>query len=200
MSLISAHPGCPRLASERTDPARSAPERDRADVGRVHVYTGRGKGKTSAAMGLALRALGHHRRVFIGQFMKTGSSGEVAALAAFDLVDVESYGNGSWSSGATASGQRSGARTGYTRALAALAGGEYDVVILDEIDVALSFELLTVEDCLSLLDHRPHGVELVLTGRCAPAEITRRADLVTEMCEVKHYYRQGIPARAGIEY
>jgi cob(I)alamin adenosyltransferase len=170
------------------------------DTGYVHVYTGEGKGKTTAAMGLALRALGHQRRVFIGQFMKTGASGEVAALSTFSHVDVEGYGHDDWLFGKPGNEHRRRAHTGFSRSLEALASGRYDVVILDEIDVALSFGLLTVPDCLALLDRRPTGVELVLTGRSAPREITERADLVTEMREVKHYYRRGVIARAGIEY
>ena len=179
------------VATKRIDDGRG---------GRVHVYTGEGKGKTSAAMGLALRALGHHRRVFIGQFLKTGSSGEVAALGAFDLVNVECYGHHGWLFGEPGPEHVRRAKTGFDCSLDALTGGRYDVVILDEIDIALSFGLLTLEDCLILLDRWPSDVELVLTGRDAPREITERADLVTEMRAVKHYYRRGIAARPGIEY
>jgi len=175
-------------------------ETEARDTGYVHVYTGDGKGKTRAAMGLALRALGHQRRVFIGQFMKTGSSGEVAALSTFSLVDVEGYGHDGWLFGRPGNEHRRRVRTGFSRSLEALVSGRYDVVILDEIDVALSFGLLSIPDCLALLDRRPPDVELVLTGRSAPPEITERADLVTEMREVKHYYRRGVRARPGIEY
>lgn len=182
-----------RCAGAGSTPQHRAP-------GRVHVYTGEGKGKTSAAMGLALRALGHRRRVFIGQFMKTGSSGEVAALGAFGLARVEGYGHDGWLFGEPTSEHQRRARAGFARSIDALTGGRYDIVILDEIDVALSFGLLTIDDCLLLLDRRPHEVELVFTGRSAPPEITARADLVTEMREVKHYYHQGVDARPGIEY
>lgn len=171
-----------------------------ADVGYVHVYTGEGKGKTSAAMGLALRALGHQRRVFVGQFMKIGSVGEIAALSVFSHIDVEQYGQGGWVADEPGAGHQRCARAGFARSLDVLTSGRYDVVILDEIDVALSFGLLTLDDCLALLDHRPPDVELVFTGRDAPPEITDRADLVTEMHEVKHYFRRGVRARAGIEY
>lgn len=174
--------------------SRPAPPRK----GFVHVYTGEGKGKTTAAMGLALRASGQGRHVFIGQFMKGRLTGEVRAFAASPLVHVEQFGTPEFvSSGRVA---RASARDGLARAREALRGGAYDVVVLDEIDVAIWCDLLTADDCLTLLDERPDDVELVLTGRWAPRAVVERADLVTDMREVKHYYRQGIPARAGIEY
>jgi cob(I)alamin adenosyltransferase len=173
-----------------------------ARCGCVHVYTGEGKGKTTAAMGLALRALGHDRRVFIGQFMKSAASGEVKALECFDRVDVEQFGGSGWvlPHHQVASVHADLACGGLARASEALRSGSYDLVILDEIDVAISCGLLTTKDCLGLLDARPGDVELVLTGRWAPQALIDRADLVTEMREVKHYYRQGTAARAGIEY
>jgi cob(I)alamin adenosyltransferase len=173
---------------------------DRARIGCVHVYTGEGKGKTTAAMGLALRSLGHGRRVFIGQFMKTGVSGELTALAAHDGVDVEHYGRGGFIRSAPSEADRGGACDGVSSALEAIAGGRYDLVVLDEIDVALAFGMITLDDCGRLLDARPGHVELVFTGRCAPPEIIACADLVTEMREIKHYYSRGVCAREGIEY
>jgi cob(I)alamin adenosyltransferase len=164
------------------------------------VYTGQGKGKTTAAMGLALRAAGHDRRVYIGQFLKTGRGGEVAALASVGGVDVEQYGVAGCAGSGAGDRQRCSAHDGLDRSLAVLRSGVYDVVILDEIDVALSCGLLTLGDCLELLDQRPPHVELVLTGRFAPREVIERADLVTEMREIKHYYRRGIAARPGVEY
>jgi len=169
--------------------------------GFVHVYTGEGKGKTSAALGLALRASGHGKRVFIGQFMKGAASGEIRALEAFPLVHVEQFGDPAClGPGHMTPGQADGARDGLARSRDALRAGKYDVVILDEIDVAIWYDLLTQSDCLALLDERPANVELVLTGRWAPRALLERADLVTEMREIKHYYRQGTPARAGIEF
>jgi cob(I)alamin adenosyltransferase len=178
--------------------AAAAPRHDRP--GCVHVYTGQGKGKTSAAMGLALRSAGHHRRVHIGQFMKVGERGEVEALGRIGGVDVEQYGPGGRLGSGPGGDHERCARDGLTRSSAALRGGDYDVVILDEIDVAISCGLLSVEDCLDLLDQRPPHVELVLTGRSAPAELIERADLVTEMREIKHYFRRGVTARPGVEY
>ena len=172
-----------------------------ASTGYVHVYTGDGKGKTTAAFGLALRAAGHGKHVFVGQFMKGQPCGEIAALANSLLVDVEQFGMPGCLRGHEMNGEHAGlARAGYDRARRALAGGLYDVVVLDEIDVALWFGLLIVADALRIIDERPPQVELVLTGRRAPREIIERADLVTEMHEVKHYFRRGVPARAGIEF
>jgi cob(I)alamin adenosyltransferase len=169
--------------------------------GYVHVYTGEGKGKTTAAMGLALRAAGHGRRVYIGQFMKGRVIGEVKALEGFECVEVEQFG----AAGRSPVGHGEGthaqrAHDGLARARDVLRGGDHDLVILDEIDVAVACGLLTTGDCLALLDLRPRHVELVLTGRAAPRAIQDRADLVTEIREVKHYYRGGAAARAGIEY
>jgi cob(I)alamin adenosyltransferase len=169
--------------------------------GYVHVYTGEGKGKTTAAIGLALRASGHGRRVFFGQFLKGRRTGEVAGFESSDLVDVEQFGDiGLCDRGLVSHEQRARARTGLARARDAVRTGEYDVVVLDEIDVAVWFGLLKENDCLALLDERLPHVELVFTGRWAPQALVERADLVTEMREVKHYYRNGICARAGIEY
>jgi cob(I)alamin adenosyltransferase len=173
---------------------------DRTRVGCVHVYTGEGKGKTTAAMGLALRSVGYGRRVFIGQFLKAGVGGELTALARHDGVDVEHYGRGRFIVSEPDETDRRGARGGISSALEALAGGRYDLVILDEIDVALACGLVTLDDCHRLLDARPDHVELVFTGRAAPPEMIERADLVTEMREVKHYFRRGVRAREGIEY
>jgi cob(I)alamin adenosyltransferase len=171
-----------------------------ARTGYVHVYTGEGKGKTTAAMGLALRSIGHGRRVFIGQFMKSGVLGELAALACHDGVDVEQYGRGGFVFTSPEDSDRRSASDGIASAFVALASGRYDLVILDEIDVALSCGLVTFDDCRRLLDARPAHVELVFTGRSAPPELTVSADLVTEMREVKHYFRRGVRAREGIEY
>jgi cob(I)alamin adenosyltransferase len=178
--------------------ATPAPSRGQ---GYVHVYTGEGKGKTTAAFGLALRASGHGKRVFIGQFMKGSPSGETRALLDSPFVDVRQFGDaGLLQPEEVTQAHVLKAREGLERARRALTSDGYDVVILDEIDVAIWYDLLTQSDCLALLDDRPPHVELVLTGRWAPRAVLERADLVTEMREVKHYYRQGVPARAGIEF
>lgn len=169
--------------------------------GYIQVYTGDGKGKTTAALGLALRAAGHGLRTYIGQFIKGRPYGELEALRAYPLITIEQYGDPNcWiRRGQATPEQVARARQGLERAREAMLSGQYDIVVLDEVNVAIWLELLTVEEVLAFLDQRPDGVEVVMTGRRAPQELMDRADLVTEMREVKHYYQVGVPARAGIE-
>jgi cob(I)alamin adenosyltransferase len=165
------------------------------------VYTGDGKGKTTAALGLALRAAGHGMHTYIGQFLKGRHYGELDSLQSLSqAVTVEQYGLNEWVhvEGVTPE-QRAAAQEGLERIRQAVHSGRYHLVILDEVNVALYFGLLTEEEVLTLIDNKPAGVELVLTGRRAPQGIIDRADLVTEMREIKHPYQQGIEARPGIE-
>ncbi len=186
-----------RAGAAPTAIATSAP----AGRGYVHVYTGEGKGKTTAAFGLALRASGHGRRVYIGQFMKGRPSGEVAALDRHPQITVEQFGSpGRMGRDIVTRSHLTDATRGLARATAMLTSGDYDLVVLDELDVAVVSGLLSERDCEKLLDARPPQTELVITGRSAPRTILERADLVTEMREVKHYYRRGVVARAGIEF
>ena len=172
-----------------------------AGRGYVHVYTGEGKGKTTAAFGLALRAAGHGKRAYVGQFMKGRPSGEIAALRGHPLIVVEQYGDpGSTRRSEAAAPPRAHADEGLVRAAAALTSNGNELVVLDEIDVAVQFGLLSEQDCVRLIEARPQHVELVLTGRSASPAVIELADLVTEMREVKHYYRRGVQARAGIEF
>jgi cob(I)alamin adenosyltransferase len=169
--------------------------------GFVHVYTGHGQGKTTAALGLALRAAGRGLSTYIGQFMKGRLYGELVALRDHPLITIEQFGQPNCIHREEVTPEDvDRARQGLARARSILTGGQYDLVILDEINVALWFGLLTLDEVMGLLDVRPEQVELVLTGRYAPPALIERADLVTEMGEVKHYYQQGIPARKGIEY
>ena len=171
------------------------------DRGYVHVYTGDGKGKTTAAVGLAVRAAGHNRRTFFGQFMKGQEYGELAALELLPQVKIEQYGSrGCIRREEVTAEHIDQARSGLEKAKREMLSGRHDVVVLDEVNVALWFGLLTEEAVLNLLDERPRGVELVLTGRRAPQAILDRADLITEMREVKHYYAAGVTARKGIEF
>jgi len=170
--------------------------------GLVQLYTGDGKGKTTAALGLALRAAGHGLRTYVGQFMKGQQYGELAgARLLAPYLTIEQYGRPSFIHvhEATPDDIRM-AHEGLERARAAMHSGRYAIVVLDEVCVALHFELLTVDEVLAFLDEKPAGVELVLTGRRAPAGLLARADLVTEMREVKHPYAQGVPARRGVEF
>lgn len=172
------------------------------NLGQFQVYTGDGKGKTTAALGLTLRALGAGLKVYFGQFMKDGDSSEIAALRQFPGATVEAYGSGLGlliRRDAEAA-DHACARAGLERLSAALTGGEYDLVVADEINCALMCGLLEEEDLLGIIDLRPRGTELVFTGRGAPEAVLARADLVTEMRLVKHYYPdKRLPARKGIE-
>ena len=186
----------------------------RLQQGLVQVYTGPGKGKTTAALGLALRAVGHGLRVCFVQFMKSDrSTGERAAAARLHPeLEIHVFSAPHWGDRSQASEgtpwwnlppsdeDKKQAREGLLFAQRALSGGAYDIVVLDEVLVALKFELVSLDDVLGLIRAKPPAVELVLTGRDAPAEVIESADLVTEMNAVKHPYERGVPARKGIEY
>lgn len=169
--------------------------------GCIHVYTGPGKGKTTAALGLALRALGAGMRVHLGHFLKHRLCCEHRALKAFgDAVTVEWYGSGVWLRGREPSPEdRACADAGLEAVRAACAGAAYGLVIADEILGALHANVLPLEGVLGLMQEKPAGVELVLTGRHAPEAVCEAADLVSDIREVKHYFHAGIPARRGIE-
>jgi cob(I)alamin adenosyltransferase len=170
-------------------------------TGYVQVYTGDGKGKTTAALGLALRAAGHGLHTYIGQFMKGQPYGELVALRDHPFITIEQYGDPRCIRREEVTPMHvAQAHAGLERARAAMLSGQYDLVVLDEVNVAVWFGLLAVAEVLALLDQRPASVEMVLTGRRAPQELLERADLVTEMHEVKHYYQQGVMAREGIEW
>lgn len=167
----------------------------------VHVYTGDGKGKTTAALGLLLRAVGAGLSVRVFQFMKRGAYSEIEALASrFPEVAVTQLGSGSFIDPRHISEEdRQLARQGFWLAREAVESGEYDLVILDEANCALDMGLLSEDSVLALLAARPERTEIVLTGRAAPPRIIEAADLCTEMRMVKHYYEKGVPARKGIE-
>ncbi len=168
--------------------------------GYTHVYTGNGKGKTTAALGLALRAAGAGLKVYFGQFIKSDEYNEIKALARFkDQITLAQYGRGCFIRGAPCEADIDMARNGLRVLFDALTSGAYDLVISDEANVAFGCGLITEADLLALMDARPAAVELVLTGRGAPPAVIAKADLVTEMVEIKHYYQQGVLARDGIE-
>ncbi len=171
-------------------------------IGLVQVYTGDGKGKTTAALGLALRAAGSGMRTYIGQFLKGRRYGEQESIPRLaPYITLEQYGLNDWVHvDRVTPEQRASAQEGLNRIRQALTGGAYDIVVADEINIALFFGLLTEDEVVALIEAKPPQVELVLTGRRAPAGIIERADLVTEMREVRHPYQQGIPARPGIEF
>ncbi len=168
--------------------------------GYIQVYTGNGKGKTTAAFGLALRAAGAGLKVYIAQFAKKKGYSEHKAFERFsDLVLAKQYGLGAFIVNAPSEEDIAAARKGLEEAKEALQSGLWDVVILDEANVAASIALFSVDDLLSLIALKPEGVELVITGRNADERVIEKADLVTEMREIKHYYTKGVEARVGIE-
>ncbi len=168
--------------------------------GYVQVYTGDGKGKTTAALGLALRASGHGMRTYIGQFMKGQHYGELDALRDHPHITIEQYGDVQCIHREDVTPEHvAQASRGLARAREAMLSDEYDIVVLDEANVSIWFGILDISDVLTFLDEKPERVEVILTGRRAPQELVERADLVTEMREIKHYYEQGVLARKGIE-
>lgn len=172
------------------------------DRGLIQVYTGEGKGKTTAALGLALRAAGHGLRVEIIQFLKGWPGyGELKSVEHLPTVTIRPFGRSGWvhPDHPEPEDQHLAAQA-LAHARQVLAVRAADLVVLDEINVALDYGLLELADVLALLDVRPDDVELVLTGRGAHPEILQRADLVTEVRKIKHPYDQGINARKGIEF
>ena len=168
--------------------------------GYIQVYTGNGKGKTTAALGLAIRAAGAGLKVFIAQFIKMGEYSEIKALKRFkDLITMEQFGTGRFIKGKPSASDIEGARKGIEKVKAAFTSGQYNVVIMEEANVAAKLGLLSVENLLKIMDEKPKDVELVITGRGADSRIIEKADLVTEMKEVKHYFQKGVKARTGIE-
>jgi len=169
-------------------------------TGYVQVYTGNGKGKTTAAFGLALRAAGAGLQVFIAQFVKGMPYSELKAFERFeDLITIQQFGTDCFIFKNPTPEDCEAARRGLNEITPIVTGGNHDIVILDEINIATHYELLPVPDVLKLIKDRAPGTELILTGRYADEQILECADLVTEMLERKHYYQHGIQARTGIE-
>jgi cob(I)alamin adenosyltransferase len=171
-------------------------------TGTIQLYTGDGKGKTTAALGQALRACGHGWTVLVIQFMKGDIRyGEIVAAESVPGLTVEQYGLPTFvKKGDPGEEDLRLAREGMERAREAVLGNEYDMVVLDEINVAVDYGLVPLEDVLELLGSKPGPLELVLTGRYAHPDLIERADLVTEMREIKHHYQKGIQAREGVEF
>ncbi len=168
--------------------------------GYVHIYTGDGKGKTTASIGLALRASGAGMKVFIAQFLKAKASTEFIPLATLsDSITFAQYGRDCLIKKKPTEEDKAIAQQGLSESRQAIMSGSYDLVILDEANVAVWFDLLSVDDLIDLIRKKPLHVELVITGRKANPRVIEAADLVTEMKEIKHYYTQGVSARHGIE-
>jgi cob(I)alamin adenosyltransferase len=172
------------------------------EEGLIQVYTGNGKGKTTAALGLALRAVGHGLKVLMIQFMKGNPAyGELeSARKLSPYLTIIPTGREVFVSKSNPDPlDLEHAQDGFAMAKKAIENREYDIVILDEINVAIDYGLIQLSDLLSLLENKPKEVGIVLTGRNAKAEIVERADLVTEMLDRKHYYDKGVSALKGIE-
>jgi cob(I)alamin adenosyltransferase len=168
--------------------------------GYVQVYTGNGKGKTTAALGAALRAAGAGYYVFIGQFLKGMNYSELNALERYrDLIEVEQYGRRYFIKDKPDRRDIKLAQEGFARCREIIENPKYGMVILDEINIAVYFNLIAVERIIDLIQNKAESVELVLTGRYAHERLIQMADLVTEMKEIKHYFHKGVNAREGIE-
>ena len=172
--------------------------------GYIQIYTGNGKGKTTAALGLILRALGAGFKIFVGQFLKQGDYSEIKALTQYakiykDQITIEQYGSGRFIKGKPTEEEKTAGKNGYKKLLKILQKGEHDLVIVEEGNVAMMCNIITENDLLELMNQKKEHVELVITGRGATEKLIAKADLVTEMKEIKHYFSQGVAARTGIE-
>lgn len=170
--------------------------------GYVQVYTGDGKGKTTAALGLALRAIGCGLKVYIGQFLKGQMYGELTSAKRLSPdIKIEQFGRKGFVHVTKDPDEEDvkRAKRGLKKCLDAMLSQKYNIIILDEINVAVYFNLLSEKEVLNFLSQKPENIELVLTGRYAPASFLKKADLVTVMKGKKHYYQKGVKAREGIE-
>ncbi|MCY6957808.1 cob(I)yrinic acid a,c-diamide adenosyltransferase [Clostridium brassicae] len=167
--------------------------------GYIHIYTGNGKGKTTAALGLALRAVCSGKKVFFGQFLKGMKYSELDATKYLPNFIMKQYGAEKFICSSPSQKDVEIARKGILEIKEVLAKGEYDIVVLDELNIALYYNLFSVEEIIDILEKRKDNIEVVITGRYAPQKLINKADLVTEMREIKHYYKKGVEARIGIE-
>lgn len=167
--------------------------------GMVHVYTGNGKGKTTSAIGLAVRAVGAGLNVYIGQFAKGMKYSELNSLTYIDNIKVEQFGQNYFIKGKPTDKNINSAQNGFYKIKEILKSGQYEVVILDEANIATYYDLFTVDELINVIEKRADNVEVIITGRMADQKLIDYADLVTEMKEIKHYYNQGVIARTGIE-
>ncbi len=181
---------------------RIAETLSRYSRGLVMVLTGNGKGKTTAAMGQALRAVGHGKKVLVIQFMKGRKYGEVLAAEKYlpGITMVQSGLDSFVMRDNPAAVDVELAKQGLEMAREAFASGAHDMVILDEINVAVDFNLVSLPDLLDLIRSKPPAMDLILTGRYAPPEVVEMADTVSEIQEIRHHYTKGTKERAGIEY
>lgn len=169
--------------------------------GLIQVYTGDGKGKTTAALGLALRAAGRNMKVLIVQFMKKWDYGELHSVKLIQNITLETFGTKEFiHKGKAKNIDYEEAEKAFSFGAEGIQSGDYDMIIFDELNMALYYELLDLKEVVQKIKGKPDNVEVVITGRRAPQEIIEIADLVTEMKEIKHPYQKGVEARKGIEY
>ncbi len=168
--------------------------------GYIHVYTGNGKGKTTAALGLALRAVGAGLKVYIAQFVKGMHYSELDAIKVLSKnITVKQYGRRCFIKKTPEKIDVDLAQKGFTEVKEIMLSGKYDIIILDEINIAIYYNLISEVELLEFMDQKPESIEIILTGRYATDKIMEKADLITEMKEVKHYYQKNVEARIGIE-
>ncbi|HNQ66931.1 MAG TPA: cob(I)yrinic acid a,c-diamide adenosyltransferase [Bacteroidales bacterium] len=170
------------------------------NYGKIHIYTGNGKGKTTAALGLALRAAGAGKNIFIAQFVKGMHYSELVSLEKHENITVKQYGRSCFIEQEPVIEDILAAQAGFTEVKEIIIQANYNVVILDEIFIALYYKLIKSEDLITFVKSKPENIELIMTGRYATDQFIEIADLVTEMKEIKHYYNNKIPARLGIEF
>ncbi len=169
--------------------------------GYIQLYTGNGKGKTTAALGLALRAAGAGMRILFAQFVKGEEYSEVKAIRqSLPQITIRQYGLECFIINKPTQEDIDAARNGFEEVSEAVMSGSYDLVVMDEATIAIYYNLFSVNELIELLKRKPEPVEIVITGRYAPPELIEIADLVTEMNEVRHYYSSGVMARRGIEH
>jgi cob(I)alamin adenosyltransferase len=168
--------------------------------GEILVVTGNGKGKTTYALGLCIKAAGAGKKVFLGQFIKGSEYSEIKALKRLkDLITVEQFGLGRFLDGVPHPEDRMHAQKGFERVAAVLNTNDFHLVVLDEANVALKYNLFSLSDFVAAIQNRSAGVSVVVTGREAHPDIIELADEVIEMKAIKHYFQTGVPARVGIE-
>ncbi len=169
--------------------------------GQIQIYTGNGKGKTTAAMGLSIRAIGAGKKVFFAQFVKSQIYSEISFCNKYlPNIKTRQYGRDCFIYKDPTQEDIDAALAGLKEVSEIIESGKYDLIVLDEANIALYYNLFSVGELIGVIKNKPKSTEIVITGRYAPPELIEIADLVTEMKEVKHYYQQGVEAREGIEF
>jgi len=168
--------------------------------GYIHLYTGNGKGKTTAAIGLSIRAVGAGMKVYFAQFVKGQPYSELISLKRFPEIKICQFGLDCFIINNPTDKDIIAAQNGLKKVSEAIKSNYYDMIILDEICIAIHYDLISIDDVVKVINLRNENTEIILTGRYAPEQLIDIADLVTEMKEIKHYYNRGIVARRGIEF